>query len=858
MTSKRLLLLSSAICAAAAFGGVARAQSTAPAPASQEGAQSVGSSQVVVTAEKRSANIQHVPIQISAFTSKTRDVLGIHSIQDLTNFVPGITYTATFDRTWIRGIGRNTNQPGTDGGVATFYDGFYNNSSYAAGLPPILTERVEVLSGPQGTLYGRNSIGGDINVISPRPTSTFYAEARVAVENYDHETFQGAVSGPITDWLKFRAAAVEDYQGQGYFHNVAGGPSEGGVKNDQTYDVQLDATFDQVDAWFHYNHIDTHQRNRTGVSTAPYTDGTGAADNAFGQSPEGFAASAWVNPHYGTADINPAIKDPYAFATDTPDHTTLTSDLADTNIVWHAPGVDVKYIGGWAHYIYTDLGDGDGAARGTWSFTPPTCGYGPLLCGTGPAVTIYPVYSIYQENKSWYSHELDFISTTQGPLQWVAGLYYYADNFAQIPLGEGTYSPQQTQLAHPCQSFFNSATFGYVCSPAAPLLNNPGNWYTHGVDDAKDENYAGFAQIDWKFADAWKFTAGLRYSVDNKTGSESLLQVNAFLPTPLEAFPSGAFQSYDNLGMGNPAAVGYFADSYLGSIFQAGASCINAFGGKIPGCTVTGPASRAFTGSWDGVSGTVGLEWQPDPDTLAYVKYSRGYKSGGFQLGEGLNPGPVLPAETLDDYELGLKKTIDKVFTLDTSLYYYNYLHDQDFTFVANPQGPNFPPLSLAIAFGKVRIYGADVLATWNVTPDFVLTGTYSYINDTILEAYQGAPAGTVGSATPGTPTNKFSISALYSLHFNSGTLTFNNSYSWRDVTYSNIPADAGDKAPAFGQDDIRLIWEDALHRYTVIGYVRNVFNDQQDEVKLTVANFVSEFLVPPRIYGVEFQYRFR
>ena len=147
--------------------------------------------EIVVTAEKRRANLQDVPVAISAFTSETRDLIGITNIQDLTDFTPGLSYASTLDRMSLRGVGRLTNNYGSDPGIATYSDGFYTASNVEAGKAPMFTDRIEVLRGPQGTLYGRNSIGGALNVISKRPTETSQAEVRASAGNYDTQTYAG-------------------------------------------------------------------------------------------------------------------------------------------------------------------------------------------------------------------------------------------------------------------------------------------------------------------------------------------------------------------------------------------------------------------------------------------------------------------------------------------------------------------------------------------------------------------------------------------------------------------------------------------------------------------------------------------
>src|SRR6185369_13321507 len=151
---------------------------------------------VVVTAEKRAQDVQTVPIAISVFSSEKREAIGINSIQDMTNFTPGLQYNTSTDRVSIRGVGRQTNVLSADASVANYNDGVYETFAVQAGRSTLFLDRVEVLRGPQGTLYGRNSIGGAINEISKRPTEEWFGEMRASYANYDHAILEGAVSGP--------------------------------------------------------------------------------------------------------------------------------------------------------------------------------------------------------------------------------------------------------------------------------------------------------------------------------------------------------------------------------------------------------------------------------------------------------------------------------------------------------------------------------------------------------------------------------------------------------------------------------------------------------------------------------------
>jgi iron complex outermembrane receptor protein len=192
MKLKHCLLASSALLVAA-LGASAHAQTNTANTIDE----------LVVTAEKREQSLQDVPVAISAFTSEKRDLIGITTIQDMTNFTPGLQYSTQLDRTSLRGVGRLTTVHAAEGAVAIYSDGIYTSSTdrislrglgrltnvlsadasvanYAdgvyetfavrAGSSTLELDRVEILRGPQGTLYGRNSIAGAINIISRRPT----------------------------------------------------------------------------------------------------------------------------------------------------------------------------------------------------------------------------------------------------------------------------------------------------------------------------------------------------------------------------------------------------------------------------------------------------------------------------------------------------------------------------------------------------------------------------------------------------------------------------------------------------------------------------------------------------------------
>ena len=155
--------------------------------------------EVVVTAERKESTVSDTSISITAFTGQMLEDFGIRNQEDLQKFIPAAVIEP-YDMA-IRGVGRNFRSLGGDPGIATYLNGVYSEdfgiASTEGGLFDI--ERIEVLRGPQGTLYGRNAIGGAVNFINKLPTNEFEGEARVVVGNYDLREEYGMLSGPLID-----------------------------------------------------------------------------------------------------------------------------------------------------------------------------------------------------------------------------------------------------------------------------------------------------------------------------------------------------------------------------------------------------------------------------------------------------------------------------------------------------------------------------------------------------------------------------------------------------------------------------------------------------------------------------------
>jgi len=204
----------------------ARAEDTPPPPPTTAEAAPTDDGalqEMIVTAQKRSENIQKVPVAVTAFSAETLTDLGVKDVNDLTGLAPSLQIksadASANPKIFIRGIGSNDFNPTSSNAVGIYVDGAYIGSPLAQGGQFFDLERVEVLRGPQGTLYGRNTTGGAINVITAKPTQDLEGYGSVEYGNYNTLNLEGAVSDAIVkDKLAVRLAATYS-RNDGYTEN---------------------------------------------------------------------------------------------------------------------------------------------------------------------------------------------------------------------------------------------------------------------------------------------------------------------------------------------------------------------------------------------------------------------------------------------------------------------------------------------------------------------------------------------------------------------------------------------------------------------------------------------------------------
>ena len=872
-------------------------------------------SEVVVTAQKREENLQKVPLAITAYTAQLRDKTGLVSAQDQLNFTPGVTFqppsSSDPDRITIRGIGRVTNQIGTDGGVAVYQDGFYVGSSTGLGGSTLGVDRIEVLRGPQGTLYGRNSIGGAVNVISRKPDSKFTADVRVTGNEYGGETVEGRISGPITDHIRASAWVSQNDQSRGYYHdvlphtapgavpgqplNLAGSvvneslvshqPQEGGTGHGWSSEFQL--AFDagsSFDGGIRFVALDqySYPRDSTGVN--------GWGSNVALIVPNVFTGFA--------PQQNPGIYDHRAFYTNTPTKDHMSNDYQVIgHLNWHLSGIDVKYTGGY--WQYTNHLDEDGDSTANIQFQTPVL-FDPTGFFTQTSQNL--IHYVFNDTQKSWSHEVTFASTGNGPLQWIGGVYYYNEaheqTFAVPEVGEPHYDQLTDYLFT-----LNPAVAGlyasiepnfYGLGPSGPINNPKELLYSYDAR-LKTQSEALFAQVDWRPTDHWHISLGARYSWDQKAGFErqfSITQIPlvnqdlaAILDAGLQATPlNQRIPGFQYFWPKYPGTNKYVEDFVFEGCQNPGSDGVVSDNPAVGPC----PAHRNMKNNWSAPTGTFAVEWSPNRDTNVYGRYSRGYKSGGYNLGT-LAPGAIVNEETIDAFEGGWKQNFGPTFQVNAAAFYYLYHGIQALNLTVVQDSPPIGVNEL-VNVPESRAFGVELETKWAPIDNLLLMFNYSYLDTQILKGAgyvdSSDPAGLqpgakpfgpglvdpvtnavtqrqtlVGNQLPESPNHKISVNASYTWKFAPGDLTFSVTEDWHSSFYYTLFDNPNWRVPGGQETSLRLGWAAKDRRYEVIAQVSNLFNA---EVPVSVntlppnqAYYHILGLEPPRVVTLELRAHF-
>ncbi|MDB5454283.1 MAG: TonB-dependent receptor [Caulobacteraceae bacterium] len=594
--------------------------------------------------------------------------------------------------------------------------------------------------------------------------------------NYGRWGLEGTITGPITDSLRYRINMARYKQEEGFFRNVEDGHTEGDRFGNRTLlDLMLAGNVgDKIDFFLKGSGFWYYETLRDTASTAPFSAGsnnpciqvpfastaTQVPSNAYGTFGPGSATTCGAfTSASGAVGFNPLptvygngiLVPPASVGGNLRDfisnyHSDLHLEnyhLVSFDTTYHAPLMDIRYIVGHSRYHYTQSSDNDGSPVNTFILpaqAQTALGGGLFFNTTAPRLIDANGVNIYQEEPSWYSNEINFTSTWDGPLQGIVGLYQY-NQFTRQPTATLVYQGMP-ELLTPYTIGLGLTGPSFQPVGFAPF-NQMGATSQWGVQKTRQNTYAAFTQWDYKFSDKWTLTAGVRYNSDKERADEEARFVsnNALLG----AGPTNV--SYNNYGGGggNPSGApfapgvsqisGPFAFD-VSSVFAPGFAVIspNTAGvypsvparysllnpASVPGvgpspvpltrcganatllytgvqlCSndriefgpgvqyvkvdpLTGNRLRRSVGKWHSVTGGFSLSYKPNDDSLYYVRYAKGYRPGGFgSTTAGFMPlNPYADKETLDTWELGSKVTLFNKLQLNADLFYYDYKNIQ-------------------------------------------------------------------------------------------------------------------------------------------------------------------------------------
>lgn len=496
--------------------------SAAPPPAPAASAQQADTggemADIVVTARKREERLQSVPISIAAFSGEALERRNIQAITDVSKFVPNLTLDTgarsgggSFgSQIFIRGIGQLDYSVYADPGVGLYVDGVYVGRTQGSVLDVLDVERIEVLRGPQGTLFGRNTIGGAISVVSAKPTSEFGGYIQGSVGRFDQKDLRASLNVPLTDRLAVKFSFATKNR-DGYAHSL--------ITNDEFGD-QHSVAGRVVARWTPSDSIEsttifdiTHQRQGgqfqrvvSVVPTASLPAGT-RLFNSLVASRTPYAAfdSRWLpTSTYTNFASGPNINNLDSWGLSEDLEFKLSDDVTLSSITSYR---DLRF------HVAVDI--------------------------DGSPLNLASLNDVARQHQ--FSQELRLGGTAIGDrLKWLVGGYYFREKIdyhnTAILFG-GLYSALE---ALPGPIFPPSVPFGGRSNPANVSLDLA----LGQVNQPINTTYAAFTQATFKLADRLSITGGLRYNDDQK----DITVVNTRAVSRVVSFPlttrSAKFKSW--------------------------------------------------------------------------------------------------------------------------------------------------------------------------------------------------------------------------------------------------------------------------------------------------------------------------
>lgn len=842
----------------------AQAQEAASPPKADEEPTTLAT--MTVTAQKREEAMQDVPISVTALPEQLLKDTGVRDIKDLQVLVPGLTVTSTQSEALttarIRGIGTVGDNAGLESSVGVVIDGVYRARNGVGFGDLGELERVEVLKGPQGTVFGKNTSAGVINIITRRPSYTQSAEGEITVGNYGAIGVSGSYNDALSDNAAFRIYATKRKRDGFLDVETSRGP--------RTLDEDGDQNFHSIRAQLLLEPTDNLDINFIGDFTSREENCCSAVQTVVGST------AAIINGVGGPGSI-PTVADPFARIAHS--NRSTEQDMKDKGISaevnWESP-----WFGGATLTSITALRDWQSINALDFDYTGADLLY--RNANEDESLTRFETFS----------QEFRLTGATDS-VDWMVGAFYADEDLTRhdsYSIGVG-YEP-----------FLSTALLARInpalaASPTAPLFLSQttgrafGTTFAPGLGalDRYDQNaksLALFTNNTWHATDALDLTLGLRYTREKKT-------LDSVYSNPNGAPACASY--FGPTGAPSAAAIGRIATALTtrGIPFASlPAAQQQALVSNIIGFSCLPWANALHNGrstqqereekEW---SGTLKAAYRWNDNVMTYVSAARGYKGGGFNLdrvqtSNGLSSGGqgIIPVddtsfdgEFVDSYELGAKTTwLDGNLLLNATLFHQTYEDFQLNSFL----GTSFVVRSIP----KVTSRGVDTEILWQPSKGLMLQGGLMYA-DTFygderptpdFVGPDGALYKLPGNKTSFAPEWSGTASATYEWDFGSSLVgRFNIGAKYTSEFNTGSDLDVEKMQDAYTVVNARFGIGAKSKRWMLEFWGLNIFDEEYVQVgfdgPLQTAsptpndprNTYNAFLGAPRTYGVTFRIQY-
>ena len=779
---------------------------------------SLGIGDIVVTAQKRAQSLNSVGMSITALDSQSLAQRGVQDVADLAKVTPGFVFAPSPFQTpvfTLRGVGVYESGFATSPAVTVYTDEIplsYPIMQEGLGLD---LERVEVLKGPQGTLFGGNSTGGAINYIAAKPTDGFAAGASVTAARFGEVNLTGFVSGALSDSVNARLSFATE-QGGAWQKSVSRPGDENGDR--EFYQARLLVDWRASDRLgFRLNLNGFYDHSQVLAGQLKYISPS-VLNPALPDVVSNYPGNANVPVDFFTGPLTPATT-PRAL----PDKIRLADWAPDWNDNRRS-----NFFGQAALRSDYELSDDLTLTSLTsYSYTDQD-NYIPLS-GVGFEFEDYRTVGSVET----FNQELRVAGDTPS-VNWVVGAAYSYTDAKQNDVFRGP------GLLFTLFDFRGLDQIGLLPPSLAQLFHlRDSTFYTY----QKVNEYAAFGNLEYQLTDALTAQGGLRYTVNRRKATSC-------------GFDSGPNNDFNRVFEGLQLLLGKPTFTPLPP-----GNCISLNEDLEPENPIRNTLNQ------DNLSWRVGLNYKVDGGPLLYMNQSRGYKAGvatviGSSSTSQLDP---IPQERLDSYEVGIKLPIGRTLQINGAAFYYDYRRKQ---VRGRVKDPIFGNLEQLINVPKSSIFGVEGSVDAQPLQGLTLSAAATYLRSEVKDRFdtvtQAGEAGNLaGSRLPFTP--RWSVTGDVGYEwpvlddYKASVGASAVYHSATNATFETAVLSAPDYAiPSYTTVDLRAGIGPADDRWRLTVFGRNVTNEYYLTGVFNPANSRFVYTGYPASYGATFVVRFR